>query len=142
MATNSITAGNSDSTERLSALVAGLSAGDMRRSLGGGWTIGFALAHLAFWDARQVAALQRMAQGEEFPSEDLATNAALEAIAPAFNPDTISQAAVGAARQLDALVETLTADQVNALTGSGKSYAMDRAPHREEHMRQIEEALS
>ena len=142
MATNSITAGNSDSTERLSALVAGLSAGDMRRSLGGGWTIGFALAHLAFWDARQVAALQRMAQGEEFPAEDLATNAALEAIAPAFNPDTIGQAAVGAARQLDALVETLTADQVNALTGSGKSYAMDRAPHREEHMRQIEEALS
>ena len=142
MATNSITAGNSDSTERLSALVAGLSAGDMRRSLGGGWTIGFALAHLAFWDARQVAALQRMAQGEEFPSEDLATNAALEAIAAGFNPDTIGQAAVGAARQLDALVETLTADQVNALTGSGKSYAMDRAPHREEHMRQIEEALS
>lgn len=142
MATNSITAGNSDSTERLSALVAGLSAGDMRRSLGGGWTIGFALAHLAFWDARQVAALQRMAQGEEFPSEDLATNAALEAITAGFNPDTIGQAAVGAARQLDALVETLTADQVNALTGSGKSYAMDRAPHREEHMRQIEEALS
>lgn len=142
MATNSIAAGNSDSTERLSALVAGLSAGDMRRSLGGGWTIGFALAHLAFWDARQVAALQRMAQGEEFPSEDLATNAALEAIAAAFNPDTIGQAAVSAAQQLDAVVDALSSEQLDALRTSGKSYAIERAPHREEHMRQIEEALS
>lgn len=138
---DSISAGNSQSTERLSALVARLSTEAMKRSLGGGWTFGFALAHLAYWDARQLAALQRMSQGEEFPSEDLATNAALEAIAAAFDPDTIGQAAVSAARQLDAAVETLTAEQVDALTGSGKTYAIDRAPHREEHIRQIEEAL-
>ena len=111
------------------------------RSFGGNWTVGFALAHLAFWDARQVAALQRMARGEAFPAEDLATNAALEAIAAVFNPATIGQAAVSAARQLDAVVETLTAEQVNALTASGKSYAIDRAPHRLEHIRQIEEAF-
>jgi len=141
VATNSLAAGNAESTERLSALVGGLSAEDMQRSLGGGWTIGFALAHLAFWDARQVAALQRMSRGEAFPAEDLATNAALEAIAAAFNPKTIGQAAVGAAQQLDALVESLTAEQVNALTDSGRSYAIDRAPHREEHIRQIEQAL-
>ncbi|MXX31096.1 MAG: DinB family protein [Chloroflexi bacterium] len=141
MATNNIAADNSDSTERLSALVARLGAEDVKRTLGGGWTIGFALAHLAFWDARQVAALERVASGEPFPSEDLATNAALEAIADAFNPDTIGQAAVDAARQLDAVVETLTPDQVGALTGSGKSYAIARAPHREEHIRQIEDAL-
>ncbi|MCY3557718.1 MAG: DinB family protein [Chloroflexi bacterium] len=141
MATNNIAADNSDSTERLSALVARLGTEDMKRPLGGGWTIGFALAHLAFWDARQVAALERVASGEPFPSEDLATNAALEAVADAFNPDTIGRAAVDAARQLDAVVETLTPDQVGALTGSGKSYAIARAPHREEHIRQIEDAL-
>lgn len=141
MATDSIAAGNSESTERLTVLVAGLSADDMKRSLGGGWTIGFALAHLAFWDARQIAALQRMTRGEEFPGEDLATNATLEAIAAAFDPDAIGQAAVSAAQQLDAFVETLTSEQVDALTASGKSYAIDRAPHREEHLSQIEEAL-
>ncbi|MCY3568115.1 MAG: DinB family protein [Chloroflexi bacterium] len=138
---DSIAAGNSESSERLSALVAGLGTDDMHRSLGGSWTVGFALAHLAFWDARQVAALQRMARGEAFPSEDLATNAALEAIAAAFDPDTIGQAAVSAALQLDAAVEALTSEQVNALVNSGKSYAIDRAPHREEHIRQIEAAL-
>ena len=141
MASSNYPAGNAESTERLSALVAELSAEDMKRSLGGGWTVGFALAHLAFWDARQVAALERMARGEEFPSEDLATNAALEAIAAAFHPDTIGQAAVGAAQQLDAVVESLTSEQVDALANSGKSYAIDRAPHRLEHIRQIEETL-
>ena len=140
-APDSMSANNSQSTERLARLVARLSADDLSRSLGGNWTVGFALAHLAFWDARQVAALERVASGEPFPSEDLATNAALEAIADAFNPDTIGQAAVDAARQLDAVVETLTPDQVGALTGSGKSYAIARAPHREEHIRQIEDAL-
>lgn len=141
MATDSISANNSESTERLSALVARLSTEDMKRSLGGGWTFGFALAHLAFWDARQVAALQRMSRGEAFPSEDLATNAALEAIASTFDQSAIGQAAVNAARQLDAVVQSLTSEQVDALVNTGKSYAIDRAPHREEHIRQIEEAL-
>lgn len=141
MATDSMAAGNAASTERLSKLVAGLSAQDLKRSLGGGWTIGFALAHLAFWDARQVAALDRVANGEPFPSEDMATNAALEAIAGGFDPDTIGEAAVSAARKLNAVVESLTSEKVDALRTSGKSYAIDRAPHREEHIRQIEEAL-
>ena len=140
-APDSMSANNSQSTERLARLVARLSADDLSRSLGGSWTVGFALAHLAFWDARQVAALQRLARGEAFPSEDLATNAALEAIAATFNPATIGQVAVSAARQLDAVVDALTAEQVDALANSGKSYAIDRAPHREEHIRQIEEAL-
>ena len=132
---------NAESTERLRALVARLGDEDLKRSLGGGWTVGFALAHLAFWDARQVAALQRLAQGEPFPSEDMATNAALEVIADAFDPEVIGQAAVSAAQQLDAAVEALSPEHVDVLTGSGKSYAIDRAPHREEHLRQIEEAL-
>lgn len=141
MATDSFAAGNLDSTMRLSSLVARLEADDVQRSLGGGWTIGLALAHLAFWDARQVAALQRMARGEAFPSEDLATNAALEVIAPAFDPGTIGQVAISAAEQLDAVVDALTAEQVDVLRTSRKVYAIDRAPHRLEHIRQIEEAL-
>ena len=141
MATESFAADNSDSTERLSTLVAGLNADDMKRSLGGGWTVGFALAHLAFWDARQVAALQRFVQGESFPSEDLTTNAALEAIGATFDQSAVGQAAVDAARQLDAVVRSLTAEQLEALTNSGKSYAIDRAPHRDEHIRQIEDVV-
>lgn len=132
---------NTESTERLRALVAGLSADDLGRSLGGRWTVAVALAHLAFWDARQVAALQRYARGDGFPSEDYVTNAALESIAAAFDPRTVGEAAVNAAQQLDSTVDDLTAGQLDDLREAGFSYAIERAPHREEHIHQIEEAL-
>ena len=132
---------NAESTERLSKLVGRLSEDDLGVSLGSGWTVGFALAHLAFWDARQVAALQRVSSGEGFPSEDLATNAALQSMASAFDPTTVGEAAVKAAQQLDAIVETLATDQLESLRKSGKSYAIDRAAHREEHMLQIEDGI-
>ena len=132
---------NAKSTERLCKLVATLDGSDLNRSLGEGWTVGFALIHLAFWDARQVAALQRFTDGEPFPSEDYATNATLSLIAPIFDLSAAGQAAVSAAQELDTMVESLTVEQLTALQDSGKSYAIDRAPHRDEHLQQIEEAL-
>lgn len=132
---------NAQSTNRLRDLVARLSADDINRDLGGGWTVGFALAHLAFWDARQVAALHRFANGHGFPAEDYATNATLEAIAAAFNPATLGAAAVTAADRLDATVESLTSEQLDELRSAGLAYAIERAPHREEHMQQIEDVL-
>ena len=132
---------NAESTERIRSVVARLSDKDLNRSLGGGWTVGFALIHLAFWDARQVAALQRFKDGETFPSEDYATNATLAAIASAFDLAAAGQAAVSAAQDLDTMVESLTDEQLTALQDSAKSYAIDRAPHRDEHLQQIEEAL-
>lgn len=135
------TASNSQSTDRLRDLVARLSADDINRDLGGGWTVGFALAHLAFWDARQVAALNRFANGDGFPSEDYAANATLELIASAFNPATIAEVALGAAEQLDSVVESLSPEQLDELRSAGLAYAVERAPHREEHMPQIEDVL-
>ena len=132
---------NAESTERIRSVVARLSDKDLNRSLGGGWTVGFALIHLAFWDARQVAALQRFKDGEAFPSEDYATNATLSLIAPIFDLSAAGQAAVSAAQELDTMVESLTVDQLTTLQDSGKSYAIDRAPHRDEHLQQIEDAL-
>ena len=138
---DNIHASNSTSTERLTALVARLTPQDLQRSLGGDWTVAFALVHLAFWDARQVAALNRFANGHGFPAEDYATNATLEAIAAAFNPATLGAAAVTAAEQLDATVESLTSEQLDELRSAGLAYAVERAPHREEHMQQIEDVL-
>ena len=132
---------NAESTERLRVLVATLDGADLHRSLGEGWTVGFALIHLAFWDARQVAALQRFKDGEAFPSEDYATNATLSLIAPIFDLSAAGQAAVNAAQELDATVESLSVEQLARLQESGKSYAIDRAPHRDEHLQQVEEAL-
>ena len=43
---------NAEATNRLRDVVGRLGQKDLERSLGGGWTVGFALVHLAFWDAR------------------------------------------------------------------------------------------
>ena len=133
---------NAAATERLRNIVAQLEEADLSRSLGGAWTVGFALVHLAFWDARQVAALQRFARGDGFPSEDIATNATLAAIASALDPTTVGEVAVSAAQELDALVETLTTEQLDSLRDAGKWYAIERSPHREEHLQQIEDAIA
>jgi hypothetical protein len=139
--TDNSASSNAESTERLRSLVARLSPSNLAHDLGGDWTVAFALAHLAFWDARQIAALRRFSSGEDFPSEDYATNDTLELISSALNPATIGEAAVNAARQLDATVEALTNEQREALRADGKSYAIDRAPHRDEHLQQIEQGL-
>lgn len=132
---------NGEATRRLADLVARLGAADLGRSLGGGWTVAFALAHLGFWDARQDAALRVHAGGEAFPEEDEATNATIEAIAGTFDPAATATAAVEAAERLDATSLGLSADQRSALREAGHEYAFRRWPHREEHIAQIEAAL-
>ena len=132
---------NAEATRRLGDLVARLDAADLARSLGDGWTVAFAFAHLAFWDARQDAALRAYASGEAFPPEDEATNAALELIAGSFDPETVGSVAVEAAEGLDAAALGLTAEQRTALREAGQEFAFRRWPHREEHIAQIEAVL-
>ena len=132
---------NSEATRRLGELVAGLDEADLQRSLGGGWTVAFALVHLAFWDARQDVALRGYAQGDPIPSEDETVNASLEAIAGMFDPAAAGAAAVEAAERLDATSMSLTAGQRSALREAGQEYTFRRWPHREDHIAQIEAAL-
>ena len=133
---------NAASTGRLRGLAARLGEADLRRPLGGGWTVAFALAHLAFWDARQDAAIRRWAaSGGAFAREDAAVNEALEAIAALVDADAAAAAAVEAAARLDATVEGLGESRRGALREAGGGYAVGRWPHREEHAARIEAAL-
>ena len=121
--------------------MARLDASDLERSLGGGWTVGFALAHVAFWEARQDAALRAWLDGAEFPDEDAATNPALEAIAPLLDPRATAAAVEALARQLDDTIAGLTAGQRAELVAAGSGYAVRRWAHREDHIAQIEAVL-
>ena len=132
---------NTEATRRLAELVAGLDGVDLRRSLGGGWTVAFALAHLALWDARQDVALRGYAQGDPIPSEDETVNPSLEAVAGMFDPEAVGAVAVEAAERLDATSMSLTAGQRAALREAGQEYTFRRWPHREEHIAQIEAVL-
>ncbi len=132
---------NAEATGRLSALVERIEVGDLDRSLGGGWTVGFALAHLAFWDARQHVALQGYAGGEGFPPEDKAVNGTLEAVAPMLHGPAAGLEAVRAARLVDATVAGLSEGQRTSLIGEGVGFAVQRWLHREDHIAQIEAVL-
>ena len=133
---------NAEATTRLGELVARLGSADLERSLGGGWTVAFALVHLAFWDARQEVALRGYARGEAVPSEDELVNPTLEAIAAMFDPAAAGPAAVEAAERLDATSMDLSDEQRSALRDAGQEYTFRRWPHREEHIAQIEAALA
>ena len=134
---------NAAATERLRALVEGLSAEDHERSLGGGWVVATALAHLAFWDGRQRAALEHfVVTGEQLGEEaDDATNVGLETIWPAVEAAAAGRLVIPAAASVDAVAATLDEAQVAVLEAGGNAYQVHRHNHRAEHIDQIEEGL-
>jgi len=132
---------NAMSTERLRALVARLENADLHRALGGGWTVAYALAHLAFWDVRQHIALQSYARGEGFPAEDKAVNDTLETVAPMLSAEATGHEAVRGAELVDATVARLSEAQRESLVAEGLAWAVERWRHREDHIAQIEAVL-
>ena len=134
---------NAAATARLRALVTSLSADDLAASLGGGWTVSTALAHLAFWDGRQRAALAHFAATGEVLSDDTddAANVGLEPLANAMPGADAARLAVEAAEAVDEAAIALTAEQRAALLAGGDAYQVRRGDHRIEHIEQIERGL-
>ena len=134
---------NDAATQRLRALVEGLSDADLERSLGGGWVVATALAHLAFWDGRQRAALERFAAtGEQLGEEsDDAVNVGLSLILPAVEHASAGRLALAAAEAVDAAAATLDSHQVANLEAGPSGYLVHRHDHRDEHIDQIEAGL-
>ena len=138
---NDVHAQNAASTQRLRDLVDQLRPEDYRIDLGGGWTIGIALAHLAFWDARQSAALHRMQQTGSLPAEDPAVNPAIEALGAVCQTPIIGAVAIDAANTLDRDLAQLSSEQHAALRDAGYPHLIERWSHRDEHAEQIHNSL-
>lgn len=134
---------NAAASDRLRALVAVLGAADLGRSLGGGWTVAVALAHLAFWDGRQHAALEHFAAtGEQLGEEsDDAVNVGLGPLLPTVDRASAGRLAIEAAAAVDAAVARLDDAQAQVLAAGPNAYLMLRHYHRDEHIDQIEAAL-
>ena len=122
--------------------MARLDDADLHRSLGGGWTVAYALAHLAFGDVRQHIALQSYARGEGFPAEDKAVNDTLETVAPMLSAEATGPEAVRGAELVDATVAGLTDAERESLVADGLGWAVERWRHREDHIAQIAAVLA
>lgn len=134
---------NASATRRLRELVAKLTDDDLAVSLGGGWTIAVALAHLGFWDGRQRGAIEHYAaSGEPGSSEsDDAVNVGLEPLALLVGAQAAASLAVEAAEAVDVAIERLSVGARSELVDSAERHLVRRWDHREEHLKQIASAL-
>jgi hypothetical protein len=138
---------NAAERAQLAALVARLGERELGLSLGGGWTVAVALAHLAFWDRRALLVLDRWERGKRPPavesewSGDEVINGALLAEWQALPPPEAVRLAIEAAHAVDARVARLDAGTLEAIVAGGESWLVRRALHRREHLDQIERAL-
>jgi Mycothiol maleylpyruvate isomerase N-terminal domain len=136
---------NNRERARLRALVDRLSDGDLARSLDAGWTVGALLAHLAFWDQRILALIERWEKEglrstpRSIDGKDVDwINDSAKALCLALSPRDAARLAVATADAVDRRVEALSDQHVAANAAAGNPISLVRAEHRREHLDEIE----
>lgn len=139
---------NRTERERLETLCARVADAEHGARLGHGWTVSAALAHLAHWDRRSLAALEEFERQEapeswspSFGDWD-AVNAGELKRWLATPPREAVAEALAAAEACDTRIAAVPADVAERLIALGRGRMLDRSIHRGEHLDQIERALA
>lgn len=134
---------NMTSRQRLEARLITLSAADLARSTSAGWTIAALLAHLAFWDQRALALLQRWkAVGvDESPVDADAMNEAIKPLCHALEAQKAVELCLAAAAAVDGELEGISAELVAQIQASPNHFRFSRALHRNDHLQEIEQMI-
>jgi hypothetical protein len=133
---------------RLEALVARLSDADLGRAMPAGWTVAALLAHVAFWDQRIAALIERWKMQPLVaprPADEADTDWINDAAKPLFlalPPRRAAETAVAIARAVDGAVAGLSDDEVARNARAGSPLNLDRAAHRRAHLDEIERFLA
>jgi hypothetical protein len=133
---------NAVARQRLQRLIAHLDDDALARPLPHGWTVATALAHMAFWDQRALAALTSWeAHGIAPTAGDDTINAAVEALAQALPPRATVQLALSSAEAVDGKIDHLAPDLVATIIAAGLERFLYRARHRNEHLAELEQTM-
>jgi hypothetical protein len=134
---------NIASRQRLVSFVGRLSDEDLGHINAEGWTVAALLAHLAFWDNRVLVLLRRwQAQGvDESPVDPDMINDSLKPLCLALEPHTAVELCLASAEAVDAELEAITAELVEAIETSPTFFRFNRAHHRDDHLGEIERLL-
>jgi hypothetical protein len=134
---------NRVSTQQLETFVRRLSEDDLARSNPYGWTVAALLAHLAFWDQRVLVLLRRWkaAGVDESPVDPDMINDSLRPLCLALDPRTAVELCLSSAAAVDAELETITANLVEAIEASSNHFRFNRALHRNDHLNEIKNLL-
>jgi hypothetical protein len=133
---------NRASTERIRALAARLSDKEMQHPVGEHWTVSIALAHLAFWDRRVIAVLDKTEQdGKLFkPEIDISVNDLSLPLWAAIPPREAARMAIETAELLDKRLENYPPVLLDEVYTFNKRWVV-RALHRGEHLDEVDAAL-
>lgn len=125
------------------ALAARLTDEQLGHALEAGWTVAAVFAHLAFWDQRALVLLDKWkAEGVgPSPIDTDIVNEAMRVHCLAIAPRAAAQLAVSCAIAIDRAIEQLDPAFVTVVQRDGKTVRLNRADHRRDHLRQIEQAL-
>ncbi len=118
-----------------------LSDADLTRSLGGGWTVGTALGHLAFWDMRVAVMADRWRIASAVSGVDIEGDVVNEAVEPlllAAPGRALATLALAAASAANTAVNRLPPDLLSHALVEGAVFSAVRHEHRREHIEQIE----
>jgi len=137
---------NRESAAELRALIDRLTDADLACDLGEGWTVAAMLAHLAFYDFRAAALLDRWQQSGVVVASPIdfdLVNSASEHLLLSIPPRRAAELCLTAANAIDQRVAAVDGDFLARIEAAGTPYnSLFRAPHRLGHIAQIQEALS
>jgi hypothetical protein len=141
MIDDAIHVANRAATARIHALGA-LTDEAMHTPVGEHWTVGVALAHLAFWDLRALDVLERTERAGtvEAPELDVVLNDLALPSWSAIPPREALRLAIEAAEAMDARVAAYPPELVAAVEAVNTRW-IRRSLHRDEHLDEIDQAL-
>jgi hypothetical protein len=146
-ADRSYIAENETQRRRLRDLLDGIDDDRLAQPMDAGWTVASVLAHMAFWDYRIVAQLERWGpDGSGAPPtyEEEAVNWINDAAKPIFlalPPRIAARVAVEAAEAADRAVAGMSDELLAKNDEIGLIINPVRAEHRQEHLDELERAL-
>jgi hypothetical protein len=132
--------------ERLQRLVARLTDEQLATPLGGDWTVAVALAHMAFWDRRVVAQLEKWERESRGPEpcdqfDSVVINDASLAQWRALSPRAAANEALAAADAADQALARTDPRVIEQIIAQDGPFGLPRAGHRAEHLDQIERGI-
>ncbi|HEX2979316.1 MAG TPA: maleylpyruvate isomerase N-terminal domain-containing protein [Anaerolineaceae bacterium] len=134
---------NSAGRIRLAEFARSLTDAQLETPMPAGWTVSAVLAHVAFWDLRASAVLEKLI-AENIAASPADTDVINEATRPlclAIPPRDAVELAISAAECIDDQIEHLTPELLKAVSAPDLRFRLDRAHHRLMHMDEISAVL-
>lgn len=137
---------NKIQNQRLRSVLTRINPGNWSKDIGGGWTIGTQICHLAFWDKITFVRLQKWKEtGRLTPVPDAdnieAINDSTRSLFGSISyPDGIKLVTENA-DEIDALVAILEPAILTELDKTGRERWYKRSLHRDSHLTRIENSL-